>query len=85
MSSLTDRRGHAVRAGQVEPVRIKADPVLVGAEAIGRYLGLTARQVTNMRDRAVAENRPPPYGKIPGLGVAVRVSALDRWIEEHGA
>jgi hypothetical protein len=85
MSSLTDRRVHAVRAGQVEPVRVTADPLLVGTEAIGRYLGVTARQVSNMRDRAVADGRPAPYGKIPGLGAAVRVSALDRWIEEHGA
>lgn len=83
--SSADTRSHAVRAGQVITVEVVSDPLLVGADAIGAYLGITARQVTNMRDRAVAEGRVPPYGKIPGLGVAVRVSALKDWIAEHGA
>lgn len=59
-----------------EPV----DRLLVGAPAIAAYLGLTERQV-----RAMRESGQSPIGKLPGLGLAVRISKLTAFLEEHGA
>lgn len=67
-------------AARQTEARPASDPLLVGAPAIAAHLGLTERQV-----RAMRETGKGPIGKLPGLGLAVRVSKLNAYLEEHGA
>lgn len=63
------------------------DPLLVGAEQIARYLSppagigppITEKQIYRMREAGA------PIGKVPGLGIAVRISTLDAYLRDHGA
>lgn len=52
--------------------------LLIGAEEIAAHVGISARQVYAIKDKGA------PIKKIPGLGLAVKPSVIDAYLEEAG-
>ena len=63
-------------ANDTAPAR---EDLLVGAEAIAEFLGLSTRQVYHLR-----EKKNCPIINLPGLGVTARRSSLSAWLDEYG-
>lgn len=73
-----------IESDTLEPA---SDPILRGAAAIARYLSpppelgepMNVKQIYRMIEAGA------PFRNIPGLGVAVRISTLKRYLDDNGA
>lgn len=74
---------HTTAANDRTPADLAAaparDPLLVGAAAIAAHLDISERQVYAMREAG------GPIGRVPGIGIAVRISRLSAYLEEKGS
>lgn len=74
-------------AAELTTLEPPADPILKGAAAIARYLSpapeigppMSTKQIYRMIENGA------PFRNIPGLGVAVRISTLKRYLDDKGA
>ena len=72
MSAPHPSRAAAPAASQGEEA---GDRLLVGAAAIAAFLSISERRVYAMKESGA------PIGKVPGLGLAVRVATLRAYLD----
>jgi hypothetical protein len=75
------------QTNEAEPLDAAGDPILKGAAAIARYLSPAPEIGPPMSEKQIYRmiEKGAPFRNIPGLGVAVRISTLKRYLDDKGA